>query len=300
MEIIEKLKAFREMQLFPKPMGLDFENWMENFQNPEDREVAAHVLQHFMYFSDELIDQMLRTVIGRCGYYFTQYDSNWTHSSFKNDCWYSFVQGENSDHVTDSGYIFTRKLREVLNIPDDRIIKFDALFKKLEDLNDIPQNVILVDDFVGTGAQADTAWNDHRFGTWSLTLSEHQIRYGHRIIYAPLIVNSLGFSRIKDYCPNLHLEYIHYLGIEYNLFNVDGICWSGNKDLFNRFLSMMERVANEQKIPITGGDDVNDVCGFGQQGLALAFSHGIPDACPAFFYWNTASWKPLKKRVYHR
>lgn len=89
-----------------------------------------------------------------------------------------------------------------------------------------------MDDFVGTGAQTDNAWNIHSLGSLNMTLSEHQSRYGHRIVYAPLIVN--------------------------------------------------------------------DVQGFGRQGLALAFSHGIPDACPAFFYWETETWKPLKKRPYHR
>lgn len=56
----------------------------------------------------------------------------------------------------------------------------------------------------------------------------------------------------------------------------------------------MSKIAKEQKIPITGGNSVNDVMGFAKQGLALAFHHGIPDACPAFFYWNTENWKPLK------
>lgn len=298
-EITEKMKAFREMQLYPKPRELDFENWLDNFQNPDEREVAAHILQHFIYFSDDLINQMLQTVVGRCGYYFTKCDSKWNHDSFKANCWYSFVQGENPDHVTDSGYIFTRKLREVLNIPDERIIKFDALFRKLESCSS-PQNVILVDDFVGSGAQTDEAWNKHSLGLLNMTLNELQSKFHHRIIYAPLIVNHLGLLRIRDRCPNLHLEYIHHLGPEYSLFNLDGICWRSDYKMYSKFISMMKRIAIDQKIPVTNGLHVNDIMGFGEQGLAIAFSHGIPDACPAFFYWETDTWKPLKKRPYHR
>ncbi|MCH5263717.1 MAG: hypothetical protein J1F42_12455 [Lachnospiraceae bacterium] len=299
-EITEKLKTFREMQLLPMPKDLDFENWLENFQNPDEKGIAAHILKHFIYFSDDLIDQMLCTVIGRCGYYFTQNVPGWDHNNFKNNCWYSFVQGENIDDATDSGYIFTRKLREVLNIPDERIIKFEALFKKLENYTSTPQNVILVDDFVGSGAQTDEAWNRHKLGAWKMTLNEHQSRFNHRIIYAPLVVNDMGLLRIKRNCSNLHLEYIYHLGPEYNLFNVDGLCWVGDRDLYDRFLTMLNRIAEEQEIPIKGGNHVNDVRGFGEQGLALAFHHGIPDACPAFFYWKTDTWKPLKKRPYHR
>lgn len=55
---------------------------------------------------------MLQTVIGYCGYFFSSVDPTWTYDSFKNNCWYSFVQGEGEDDVTDCGYIFPRKLRD--------------------------------------------------------------------------------------------------------------------------------------------------------------------------------------------
>ena len=95
-EITDKLKAFREMLLLPKPKDLDFENWLSNFQGPEDKEIAARILQHFIYISDDMIDQMLRTVIGRCGYFLSQKDSSWSHDSYIDNCWYSFVPGENT------------------------------------------------------------------------------------------------------------------------------------------------------------------------------------------------------------
>lgn len=296
----EKMKFFREMQLLPSAKGFDFENWLENFNTPEDKEIAAQILNNFIYIPDEVIDQMLRTAVGRCGYYFSKFDPTWTHNSFKDNCWYSFVQGENTDDATDSGFIFTRKLREQLNIPDDRILKYDSLFKKLEDNAAVPQNVILVDDFVGSGAQTDKAWNDHKFGAFNLTLNEHEQSFHHRIVYAPLVVNEMGLSRIQRRCPNLHLEYIHKLGLEYSLLNVNGHCWDGDHVKYGKFLNLLSRVAAQENIPNRGGAHVNDILGFGRQCLALAFSHGIPDACSAFFYWETATWKPLKRRPYHR
>ena len=295
-----KMKFFREIQLLPSSKAFGFENWLDNFQDPEDKKIAAHILNFFIYFPDEIIDQMLRTAVGRCGYYFSKLDSTWTHQSFKNNCWYSFVQGENADDATDSGFIFTRKLREQLNIPDERILKYEGLFKKLEDNASVPQNVILVDDFVGSGAQTDKAWNVHRLGRLNLTLSEHEKNFHHRIVYAPLVVNEMGLSRINRNCPNLHLEYIHKLGFEYSLLNVNGLCWNGDDVKYRKFKELLLRVAAQEGIPNTRGAHVNDILGFGEQCLSLAFSHGIPDACSAFFYWETATWKPLKKRPYHR
>lgn len=55
---------------------------------------------------------MLQTVIGYCGYFFSSVDLTWTYDSFKNNCWYSFVQGEGEDDVTNNGYIFPRELRD--------------------------------------------------------------------------------------------------------------------------------------------------------------------------------------------
>lgn len=299
-EITERMKTFRDMFLLPKPNDLDFESWLDNFQKQEEKELAARILKHFIYFSDDLINQMLRTVIGRCGYYFMQNVPEWNHDSFKSECWYSFIQGENLEDATDSGYIFTRKLRDFLGISNKRIVKFDVLFKILENNTSAPQNVILVDDFVGSGIQTNKAWNVHKLGLKKMTLSKLQSRFNHRIIYAPLVVNDMGLMFIKKHCPNLHLEYIYHLGPEYNLFNKNGLCWVDNYDLYVKFLNMMSRIAKEQNIPVTDGDSVNDMQGFAEQGLSLAFHHGIPDACPAFFYWDTPNWKPLKKRPYHR
>ena len=298
-ETKERLELFREMQLLPIAKDLDFENWLDNFTNDEDYEIATHVLKFFIYLPDCMVNQLLRTVVGRCGYYFSNNDLTWTHDSFKTNCWYSFIQGEKKDDTTDSGYIFPRKLRDELNIPADRIVSFRQLYEMLE-TSTTPQNVILVDDFVGSGAQTDSAWNNHRFGHLGWTLYEHVASFHHRIVYAPLIANEIGLNRIAYKCSGLHMEYIYKLTQEYNLLNPNGLCWKGDNAKNAKFIDLLNRIAKAEGIPIQKGAHVNDMLGFGRQGLALAFSHGIPDACPAFFYWETATWKPLKKRSYHR
>lgn len=299
-ETKQRLGFYRNMQLWPIANELDYENWLDNFQSTEDKEIAAQILDNFVYIPDILVNQMLQTVIGHCGYFFSSVDSTWTHDSFKYNCWYSFIQGEAEDDLTDSGYIFPHKLRDEVGIPAERIMSFEKLIKKLEENETNPQNVILIDDFVGTGAQTDHTWNDVRYGTKRLTLGEHCSICHHHIIYAPLVVNELGLQRIKHRCIGLHLEYVYLLTKEYSLLNKDGLCWNGDDLKYQRFMTLLNQSASQENIPRRGGHHVNDMLGFGAQGLALAFSHGIPDACPAFFYWNTDTWKPLKKRCYHR
>lgn len=293
---LERFRFYREMQLWPVSRKLNFENWLDNFEKDDDKKIAEQILNFFIYIPDDMMTQMLQTAVGKCGYYFKANDPKWIHKSFKTDCLYSFIQGENKTDKTDSGYVFIRMLHEKLGIPNDRIVDFEQLILKLEANASTPQNVILVDDFVGSGAQCHTAWTDHRYGKSGKTLSELVSLFKHRVVFAPLIVNELGYHRIKKECTGLHLEYVYKLGPEYSLFNKDGLCWRGNEEEYNLWINLLGQIAIKEGFPITKGEVVDDVQGFGQQGLALAFDHCIPDACPSIFYMETDTWKPLKSR----
>lgn len=298
-DVIKRFKFLRDIHMIPASHGLDYEKWLDNFCG-DDKEIAVQILNFFIFIPDETINQMLRCVVGRCGYYFSKEDSLWTHDSFKNNCWYSFIQGEKKDDITDSGYLFPRKLRDCLGISSKRILKFDNLFDVLECNSSNPQNVILVDDFVGTGAQTINAWKSFEFGERKYTLKELVESFKHRIVYAPLVVNESGLDRIARDCKELHMEFVYKLGPEYNLLNVDGLCWHGDKERFSQFCALLKKISTNEQIPAHFGAEPVDINGYNNQGLALAFEHGIPDACPAFFYWKSKTWKPLKERYYHR
>lgn len=296
MDELNTYQFYQEMHLWPLTKELNYEQWLKNFEEGEDRKIARLILDFFVYVPDSHVNQMLQTVVGRCGYYFKEKVSDWTHNHFFTDCWYSFIPGE-TQSFTDSGFIFTRKLREEVGIPDNRILGFDQLLQKIDGGEPI-QNIILVDDFVGSGAQCDVAWNKHYVGKDGYTLSKLVQDNNLNVIYAPLIVNDLGKKRIERKCYGLKLEFIHLLKDEYSLFNVDGLCWNGDRVLFDKWCTLFNKICRQENIPLTGGNNVNDGKGFCEQGLAIAFSHGIPDACPAFFYWNSETWKPLIKRHY--
>jgi len=68
--------------------------------------------------------------------------------------------------------------------------------------------------------------------------------------------------------------------------------------LYSRGVELILRKSRELGIPSTNGIDVRDEKGFGMQGLAIAFEHGMPDAVPAFFYWQAANWAPLMRKNY--
>lgn len=292
-DLLKKFEYYRETQIWPLSKYLNYEQWLENFED-EEQYIAKRILNYFIYIPDGFIEQMLATVLGKCGYVFKKRFGTWSDKDFKHNCWYSFIPGE-EQKPTDSGYLFNRKLRDDILIPESQILDFKGIYLKL--LNERNLNVILVDDFVGSGHQTQVAWlNNTTFGSLQyIALANH-----HHIIYAPLIVNKIGYDVINASCMGLDLVYIYLLGEEYSLFNKECPCWGGDFDLYQRGTNLIYEKSKILGIPSTGGGDVIDVKGYREQGLAIAFEHGIPDACPPIFYWNTDIWKPLMNKVYNR
>ena len=297
-ETIDHYNFFREVQVCPFSDKFNYKGWLNNFTNKYEKELASLMVDFFNYYSDEMVNQMLRASVGKAGYEFSKCFSDWNHDDFKNRCYYSFIPGETSN-LSDSGYLFIRKLRDELNIDDSRFINYNDLH---EYLSTPPYSlpIILVDDFVGSGDQCRKAWSVNRGGRYNMTLEEISLKYNHKIVYAPLIINNMGYDRITNCCNGLTLSPAHIISKEYNLFDEDCICWKKNKKYFEDGVNMILSKSNELGIPSTSGISVNDEMGYKSQGLAIAFEHGAPDAIPAIFYWETENWTPLIKKNYIR
>jgi hypothetical protein len=277
---------------------LNYKGWLNNFPKQEDKEIACLILDFFMFYPKPIIDQMLKTVIGYCGNILSSYLSDWQHEDFKRRCIYTYMPGE-TVNPTDSGHTYLRKLRNILGIPEELIVDYRLLYDILENSKtELP--VIFVDDFVGSGAQCCTAWNYNRLGNHKHTLSEIALKSNHKFIYAPLIANYIGYDIIKNSCKGLEIVTCHKLSKEYNLFDPACICWNNDNELYDKGINLIINKSQEQGISFTGGNDVIDAKGFIEQGLALAFDDGVPDAIPAFFYWCSNTWCPLIKKEYER
>jgi len=217
---LERARFFQTVQAWPLTEQLDYVGWLGNFTDPSDKEIASHILDFFTYYSSNIVNQMLRASVGKAGYRLLEMYPDWIHEDFIKKCIYSYVPGENPNS-TDSGNLFTRKLRDALGIPESIIVDYHEIPNKLTSIK--PKAVILVDDFVGSGSQIDKAWNINRLSN-GLTLSEMS-EGGYTFVYAPLIVNSGGYDRIVSECVGLILSATHVLGSEYCLFNKDCFCW---------------------------------------------------------------------------
>lgn len=297
-ETKDRAKFFQTVQAWPLDDDLNYNGWLNNFSEGEERQVACQILDFFNHYSSKMVIQMLKTSVSNSGYVFIKHFGDWQHSNFKDRCIYSFIPGETLN-PTDSGHIFTRMLRDEMGVPEDRIVNYQYLPQILDSMA-IPTPIIFVDDFVGSGAQVRKAWLQNKFTYNSKTLAQICTDGNHCAVYAPLIVNHQGNQVIVNQCPGLHLSPTHILGPEYNLFNIDSICWKNDPDLFKRGTDLILNKSRILGIPSTGGTDTRDEKGFGEQGLAISFHHGAPDAIPAIFYWSTDNWTPLIRKPYQR
>lgn len=294
----ERAQFFQNVQVWPLTKELNYVGWLNNFKSESDKKIACLILDFFSYFSSKMVDQMLISSLESAGHQLSKIYSKWVHTDFVDKCYYSFIPGENPN-PTDSGHIFTRKLRDVLEIPENRIIDYNSIPRILEGKSE-QVAIILVDDFVGSGSQCYTAWNETKNSFDNRTLRKISEQSGHIFIYAPLIVNHEGHKLVREHCPGLIFTPTHVFGPEYNLFNKECYCWHGDNALYEAGVELILRKSAELGIPSTNGRHTQDEKGFGAQGLAIKFEHGAPDAVPAIFYWCHEDWTPLFKKAYNR
>lgn len=296
-EVKRRCSFFRDVQVFPVANNFNYEGWLRNFKNLDELYLASVILGFFNYYSKEMVNKLLYDAVGKVGIFLSSQRKNWHHDHFKTNTFYSFIPGER-ESITDSGFIFSKKVRDELHIPEDHLIDFFKIPNLLANIGKAI-NIIFVDDFIGSGCQCIDAMTEDRFKNGH-PLYDIIAKGPHLFAYAPIIANKSGVERIRCKCPLLYLAPAHILGNEYNLFNPTCICWENDDELFHAGTKLIIEKSLQLGIPNTDGADTRDTKGFGGQGLAIAFEHGVPDAVPAFFYFNEKNWTPLVKREYKR
>jgi hypothetical protein len=293
----EVWKYFVKVRLWPRQTQFDPRGWMSNFDDAE-RPFAARLLEGFTFFSNELVTAMFRTVFKNLSQVVLRNRSNYLAAANE---WASFVDSvivvRVAGQVTseaDSGYIFTRLSRDVLGIAEERLMSPRIA---LESLRKQPhQNVVFVDDFVGTGEQFVEMWERvHQLSdSWasfkSLALTSGAESIG--FYYVPLICAELGRSHIAEKCPQVKLLPAHLLVPSYSALAADSVIW--REDMAVTGPKFIERASDRAGLRDLDG---NEGCwrGYRRLGLALSFEHGAPDATLPIFTVANGNWKPLIK-----
>lgn len=294
---LERFRFFRQIQILPLASVFDFEGWMENFSGIEEKYIAAKILSGFMYYERGMVNRLLYDAIGNVIADIRKFRKSDECDFYRKKVIYSFIPGE-TPSVTDSGYLFTRKLRDDLGVPPEHIVEFSKVISILQNAPKGELNLVFCDDFVGSGSQCRKALNGKDYIEFGgLTIYDYALANGQVMAYAPLIANILGFNRIKVSMPDFILRPVHILGAEYNLFNSQCFCWNYDSGLFNAGVEMIAEKCRNIGIP--DNNSTVSMKGFHGQGLMIGFEHGIPDSDSAIFFCKNR-WNPLMERYYER
>lgn len=287
---IDRARFFQKAQVYPLNKDLNAEKWIANFPNESEQFLACHMLNFFCYYSEHMIDEMLRAALNRAGEELIKHFPKWTNERYDTDCVFSKIPGEQPS-ITDSSHLLLSRVKRKCGVPDSRFLDFFSLQKTLEQYEE-KKAVVFIDDFVGTGAQCDTAW--HNMGHESRrSMSEYASSCDHVFIYVPLIANYTGKKRIVSTCEGLDFSPLCTLGEEYSLFSENCLCWDRDKTVFEDGIDLIKTKSTSLGILDTNGISIGDWRGFGNQGLAMAFAHSCPDAVIPLFYFESSEWLPL-------
>ncbi|HEY7061867.1 MAG TPA: hypothetical protein VII06_10325 [Chloroflexota bacterium] len=295
--VLTKCRYFTAMQLWPTQADLDPESWLTNFQ-PEEEEHAVHLLNSFLYFSAPLLDRVFATAIQTLSSRVTNRgdpllscQSDWR--AFFDRLLLTYVTGE-QPNPTDSGQYFARKARQLLSIPEERILDPPDVLHAL--LTTGPRPILFVDDFAGSGNQFVRTWQrSYPVGNMKISFADLSKQRGTSFFYCPAFSTVRAQAAITKLAPQVTLHPGHILPEVYNALAPDSILWPPH--LLPTARDFVRQASLRAGLPDTNGHHVNDWQGFARLGLAIAFAHSVPDATLPIIYWADNGWRPLIRRT---
>ncbi len=300
MEVVLPVDKWRYMVttgLWPKKGNFDPNGWCSNFKNDE-LPLALRLLEGFTFFSDELVKQMFRSAFLSISQTVVS-DKKYLSNARKQ--WSDFVESLVVVRVTgevptdsDSGFAFSRLARDVLLLNESRILSPEIAINHIARGHKF--NILFVDDFVGSGNQFNDTWKrKYSIPGGRLSFEEIQGYFGGgiRFFYCPVICTELGKNNIAQNCKAVEIMPAHIYTSRQSALSDDSAIW--RDDMRTEGPEFVKNASMRAGIPDENGGE-NCWQGFHKLGLALAFSHGFPDATLPIFYHQLNNWKPLIKK----
>ena len=169
-----------------------------------------------------------------------------------------------------------RKLRQIFELPDSRFPHArDALAKV-----DAGEVVVLVDDFIGSGAQFEATWNRPRRSTVPRTFSEAAARHPRAFALIAVAATDRGIARIRSLPspPPLYLAHVLTERDSYRSSSREIQSHPLGEALPAELEALVRRFAPRLQLKDYMKQNDFSAFGFDELGLSLAFHHSVPDS----------------------
>lgn len=292
--VLSKLDFLADIQLWPIRAHLDPYRWLENFRATE-RPYALNILNVFLYLSHPIMDAMFRATVHSLSANLSVQAPSLANAKalwnrYLSTVNVTYVQGE-QPRPTDSGLVFARKARQVLNISEDQITEPRRALRNLVHSASTP--IMFVDDFVGSGNQMVETWRrkypvDSGYETSFSDVAHRDTN----VVYVPLVATQSGLAALNEHCPHLTVRPAHTIDSHYSLLSAHSVLWPD--ELRHDAADVIYNAS------IRAGIVENYTYGwkgFHDLALAIAFEHSIPDATLPIIFWEGNGWYPLRRKT---
>lgn len=283
-EVLSKCKVMKTCGLWTKEPKIRPRAWLGNFDET-DKEIAAILLDNFIYYNAEHTDALLKSAYHSISTVFSGRQEK-PVADILDDFVFTIVTGENPN-LTDSGHHFIRRLRQLFQIPEAKIVNFKEAIGQAK----LGKNVIFIDDFVGSGEQFCTTWKRSVEG-FETSFDELSQNENFLCIYVTLIATEDGLDRIQGLSPKLKVVTAHTLS---SSSTIEGISQRKVTQLgLELFLAKYSKKLLPQEEHIADNPEYI-MKGYRNIGALIGFEHGVPDASLPIF-WSPGvddNWIPL-------
>ncbi len=292
--VLSKLQFLADIHIWPLRTHLNPHRWLDNFR-PTERPYAVNILNVFLYLSNPIVDTIFRATVHAMSAALTSQATSLANAKalwrrYLSSVKVTYVEGE-QPNPTDSGLLFARKARQVLNIPQTQIANPRDALNELVQSPKTP--IMFVDDFVGSGNQMVATWHrKYQLASGYETSFSEVSHADTHLVYVPLVATRTGLAALNTSCPQLMTRPAYSLDSRYSLLSDDSVLWPTN--LRENAADVLYHVSRRAGIV-----DSLDYSwrGFHDLALALAFEHSVPDATLPLIYWEKNGWKPLIRKT---
>lgn len=294
--VLKKCDALKRAGLWAAEPKVRPKAWLGNFERDEQL-TAAVLLDHFVYYSATCVDRLLATgfrnlrdeLVAEHGY--TEAGKLLERAVFTR------VESE-TPNPTDSGNLFCRKARQILSIPERRVMEpREALYAASEG-----EPVIFVDDFLGSGDQFINTWTSDYYNKAPHSFEKALVSKPFLPIYLVLLASEKGLGRVKADAPQVKITATHVVTNDYSVKNISKkLLLPTVPDLEQRIEQLIAKYAPKLVVPSYMNQQKWRSLGYHELGFLIAFDHSTPDASLPILWADESSeaseWTPLVKRT---
>lgn len=291
-ETLAKCDVLKSSGLWPAEPAIRPRAWLKNFDD-NDLSIAAFLLDKFTFYNKRLSDALLLSSYNSIGDGLSKGpnapDAKALALSLSSAV-LTPISGE-EPNPTDSGYLLCRNARQILKIPEERIVNHREAITHASNQN----TVVFIDDFVGSGDQFIKTWGRKYGRSNPRSFSEIQHSNKFTAIYITLVSTETGLNNIHRSAPEVAVCATHVLNDKSTLPGIINNSAYSKSDIDSFLLKYSSHLKpNEHYI---ANNPAYLLYGYQELQLLFGFEHSIPDATlPIFWAPGENNWEPLIER----